>query len=374
MLLSARDFDLLRLLRWCRCVCPSDLKAVFSETEILNLMGADFIKLHAGSGTLILTIKGHRFLDNECGSAAPNIVPSYRESDIARRVRSASLVLTAYRAGFNVFTTGLEELASTPSLFMPALSRGRGSNPWGNTRVAAIGSLGDLLCAFHHLYPNSGKLAPADEMRAFTGNTAVLHGTPTMFFCGESYAAVLSELESAGPDTGNRLVYYGEAYRRMPVPVHVLACDETGAMQLKIMSEANYRSRLTKAALRGQYRPPPDGLDCDALFDEIPFLIAADMNLRRLDAAIEASRGLGYPQIAMAALKGQTKSILDARYGKTGQARIFDLTESALTEFFGCPPKLYTPPEGAYYTKKGDVIHAPLIRAHRKALEACGEK
>jgi len=160
----------------------------------------------------------------------------------------------------------------------------------------------------------------------------------------------------------------------MKVPVHLLACDETGAMQLKIMSEPDYRSRLTQAALRGQYWPPPDGLDCDAMFDGIPFLIAADMNLRRLDAAAEAARSRGYPQIAMAALKAQTSSVLDARYGEAGQARIFDLTESALTEFFGCLPALYSPPDSAYQTKKGDVLYAPFIGAHRKAIQTRGEK
>jgi hypothetical protein len=372
VLLSARDFDLLRFLRWCRCVSPSELRTVFTETEILNLMGAGLVKAHAGSATLILTINGHRLLDEVCGADAPHVVPSYRESDIARRVRTSKLVLTAYRAGLHIFTTDLKELASGSGFFMPALTRGRGSNPWGNTRVAAIGRMGDLLCAFHNIYPDCGKLAPADELRAFTGNTADLDGNPAMVLCGESYETLLTELEASAPDTGGRLVRYGEAYRRMPFPVHLLSCDETGAMQLQIMAEPDYRSRLTRAALRGQYRPPPDGLDCDAAFDGVPFYMAADMNLRRLDAAVETARDLGYSQIAMVALKEQVESLLGAKY--KNNARIFSLTQSALTELFGHPPALYMPPEDVYRTKKGDVLHAPLIRADRKALEACGEK
>lgn len=335
-------------------------------------MGAGLVKVHIGSVTLILTINGHRLLDEACGADAPHIVLSYRESDIARRVRTSTLLLTAYRAGLRIFITELKELVPGSGLFMPSLTRGRGSNPWGNTRVAAVGRVGNLLCAFHNVYPDCGKLAPADELRAFTGNTAGLDGNPAMVLCGESYGTLLAELESAGPDTGGRLVRYGEAYRRMPFPAHLLSCDETGAMQLQIMSEPDYQSRLTRAALRGQYRPPPDGLDCDATFDGVPFYMAADMNLRLLDAALETARDLGYFQIAMAALKEQVDGVLSARY--KNNARIFTLTQSALTELFGHPPALYMPPEDAYRTKKGDVLHAPLIQADRKALEACCEK
>ncbi len=372
MLLSVRDFDLLRLLRWCRCVYPSDLKTIFSETEILNLMGAGLVKLHSGSASLILTGKGQKLIDEEYGNDIPNMAPSYRDTDIARRVRTAKLILTAYRAGLSVFTMGMEALAAGFAIFLPSLARARGRNLWGNSRIAAVGHIGDLICGFHHVGPDAGRVILADELRAFTANTSGLEGHPATVLCGDSYETLLAELETTDRDTGGRLVRYGEAYRRMPFPTHLLSSDETGAMQLQIMAEPDYQSRLTRAALRGQYRAPPDGLDCDATFDGVPFYMAADMNLRRLDAAVETARDLGYSQIAMVALKEQVESLLGTRY--KNNARIFTLTQSALTELFGHPPALYMPPEDAYRTKKGDVLHAPLIRADRKALEACGEK
>jgi hypothetical protein len=184
----------------------------------------------------------------------------------------------------------------------------------------------------------------------------------------------LDELDAAGPDSGSRLALFGEAYRRVTMPVHLLACDETGAMQLKIMAEPDYRNRLTRAALRGQYRPPAPDLDCDAMYDGLPFLMAADMDLRRLDAAYDSARSRGSPQIALAALEGQLEEVLNGRYRDTGKARVFMLTEAALTEFFGRTPALYVPPDAAYHTKKGDVLYAPLIKAHRELFKACGKK
>jgi hypothetical protein len=73
---------------------------------------------------------------------------------------------------------------------------------------------------------------------------------------------------------------------------------------------------------------------------------------------VETARDFGYSQIAMVALKEQVESLLGARY--KNNARIFTLTQSALTELFGHPPALYMPPEDAYRTKKGDVLHARL--------------
>lgn len=374
MLFSVRDFEILRLLRWCRCVSPSDLTAVFSETEISNLIGAGLVKLHTGSASLILTGKGQQLLNEEYGSAVPNAAPSYREPDIARRVRAAKLVLTAYRSGVHVFTTGMEALTTGSALFLPSLARARGSNLWGNSRIAAAGRIGELICGFHNIYPDAGKTILSDELHVFSANTSGMGGRPAMIFSGTGYREILSELDSAGTDTGNRLVPYGEAYRRIPMPVHLLSCDETGAMQLRIMSEPDYRGRLTRAALRGQYQPPMPELDCDAAFEGLPFFLAADMDLRRLDAAVKAAHSLGYSQIAMAALEAQTKSVLDVRYGETGLARIFIITVSALTEFFGHPPALYAPPDAVYQTKKGAVLYAPLIQTHRKSVPAYGKK
>ena len=80
-----------------------------------------------------------------------------------------------------------------------------------------------------------------------------------MVFAGESYASVLSELEAVYPHGDTKLIPYGEAYRRLRLPVHLLSCDDTGAIQLQILATPGYRPRLTQAALKSQYVPPPEG-------------------------------------------------------------------------------------------------------------------
>ena len=132
------------------------------------------------------------------------------------------------------------------------------------------------------------------------------------------------------------------------------------------MSVPDYRRRLTKAALKTQYRPSPSSA-WDALFQGMPFIMAADMDLRRLDPAISIARQEGYPQIAVAALEGQAETILFPRYRDTGKARVFILAGEAVSEVTGRPPVPYTPPRTQFLTAEGDVIDAPPFKAPGRA-------
>lgn len=108
-------------------------------------------------------------------------------------------------------------------------------------------------------------------------------------------------------------------------------------MQLQIMSEPDYRTRLTQAALRSYYQPPPaDAPDWDAMYGGMPFVLAADMNLRRIDAAIQTARERGYRQVAMAALKEQGEALLIPHY--RGLVQFYALTDNAVSELLGRRP------------------------------------
>lgn len=289
---------------------------------------------------------------------------AYREADIQRRLHIAGLVLTAYRAGVDVFTSDIGGLSKSPALFLPSNSRGRGTNPWANTRIAAVAALGGRVYAAHYIRPGIGRLLLSDELAAFTRNIAPLRASAqAFFFYGESYETLLAELEH-GEDTGvSRLVCYGEAYRRLRLPAYLLTCDDTGVTQLRIMSHPGYREKLTRIALKSKYAPPPKNFPlCDALFGGAPFLMAADMDLRRIDAAVEAARQSEGAPVVLAALDAQAEAVLYSRYRDTGRARVFTLTASAVEEFLGSAAR--KPSHAPFITEKGEVIDAPLIKGH----------
>ena len=165
--------ELLRLLRWCRFIAPATLEAAFSKAEIANLAGVGYLKRHAKSGAYVLAGRGSRLLDTAfSGHKLPQAQRAYRETDIQRRLYIARLTVTAFRAGINVFTAGIEDLRKEPALFLPSNSRGRGANPWANTRIAAVAALGGTVYAVHHVRPGIGRLLFSDELAAFTRNVS----------------------------------------------------------------------------------------------------------------------------------------------------------------------------------------------------------
>ena len=95
--------------------------------------------------------------------------------------------------------------------------------------------------------------------------------------------------------------------------------------------------------------------------------MAADMDLRRVDAAIRAAHEQEINQIAVAALRGQAETVLFPRYRDTGLARVFVLTDEAISEVTGRPPVPYTPPRTQFITPKGDVVDAPPFQSRGKA-------
>lgn len=375
MLFSEREIDALRLLCWCQYIRPENLCVLLTETECENLMVLKLIRQHEKSGALMLSKEGLSLLRTACGDhAVPNLSQCYRPSIIQRRLRLAQLVLTVYRGEVNPFIQATEALMRPSTLFLSALTRDRGSNPWGSTRIGAIAHLGDLICAMHYVCPGIGRLALMDELAAFNNQTAQIHNRKRAFvFAGESYNDILAELEAAVTTADAKLISYGDAYRSLQLPVHLLSCDDTGAVQLQIMAVPDYRQRLTKAALKSQYQPP-DNPAWDALFQGIPFVMAADMDLRRLDAAISIARQEGHSQIAVAALEGQAEAVLFPRYRDTRKARVFILTSEAVAGVTGRPPVPYTPPNTQFLTVEGDVIDAPPLQAPGRAGRQTGSK
>ena len=368
MILSQRDVDILKLLCWCQFIQPRDLRGLATEAERKNLMGLGLVRRHEKSGALLLTNKGQLLLEHLLDGAIPQTTQAYHPPLIERRIRVSRLVVTAYHGGVDPFTFGPEELDSPASLFLPAITRRKGANPWGSTRVAAIARLGDSLYAMHYVCPGIGKVALMDELAAFSNQTARFRDMGRAFlFAGTSYKSVLSELERPPDKNDAKLLTYGGAYRCLQLPVHLLSCDATGAVQFQIMAVPDYRARLTKAALKNQYRPPPEDVpEWDAMFQGVPFLMAADMDLHRINAAIRTARARGFPQIAMAALEGQAEQVLFSRCRDKNLARVFVLTPEAITAVTGRKPVPYVPPRTQFLTAKGEVADAPLIQANRK--------
>ena len=366
---SERDADVLRLLCWCQYIRREDLQVIVSEGEIGNLSAFGLIKRHEASGALVITAQGKQVLDKLLCGNLPTIKQPYHEAAIERRLRLSRLVLTVYRASVNVFTTQPEELHESPAMFLSGITRDRGYNPWGSTRIAAMLHLPDLVAAMHYVAPGIGNIAIVDEINALTNQSASIKGAAKVFvFAGESYTEILTALDEKSRDLDAKKIRYGDAYTASIFPIFLLPCTDTGAKQLRLMSVPDYRRWFSQGVLRAEYEPPPkDCPDWDAIFREAPFVMAADMDLRRIDRAIEAAERLGYPSVSMAAMDAQAEEVLYPRYADTGKAKVFVWTAEMEEELFGERLKLRAPENRPFKNAKGDYVDAPLIQADRKS-------
>ena len=369
MLFSERDIDVLRLLNWCQFAPKEAVLSIMPQSEIDALISVGFLKLNEPKGAFVITAKGTRALAIVLEGKLPTITQTYHAKSIERRLRLSRLMLTAYKANIEIFTTEADELKTAPSLFLSTITRGRGGDPWGGTRVGALLHLPDMAAAMHYVAPSIGNISLVDEINVLVNQSAIIKDAARAFiFAGVSYADILAELEAKDRNVDSKLVSYGEAFRTSPYPVCLLPCNDTGAKQLRLMSVPDYRQWFTKATLQSEYEPPPaDMPDWDAMFRGAPFVIAADMDLRRIDRAIEAARRQGYSTVSMAALEPQAKEVLYPRYVDTGKAKVFVWTPEMEGKLFGERLKLRSLETAPYRNAKGEYVNAPLIQADRKS-------
>ena len=363
MIFTTRDLEMLRLLRWCRFAAEEDFLRVFSNAEVQNLRFLHLMKYYLPAQAYTLTVAGNRLLDTAFPKLPAAVAPAYKPADTIRRIRQAKLMITAYQAGVSIFTTDISALCKQ-AMFLPMIARTRGSNPWGSTRVAALLHTGDLMCAIHWVNPGIGCVALTDELTAFQNHTAAIPAKQrAMIFAASSYEEILSELDTVQEKQNTRLQSYREVYDCLKLPLFLLPCNEAGCLQLRIMGVPNYRELLARIILKSHYVPPPaDRTMYDAMYQGAPFVMAADMNLRRIDAAVETARSDGLSQIVLAALPEQVETVLNRRYRETGKARVFTITESALRELLGSTAP-YAPPDLPFYTLEGSVLDVPPLKA-----------
>lgn len=376
MVFSVCDIDLLWLLSWCGNIRPTALRSSFHDTTVRNMIDIGLVRRHKNSGALALTKRGCQYLAVAHVPGPDHCPLSYREDLLQRRLRIAGITLTAYRAGLDLFAAELSELAQGRSLFLPYISRGRERNIWGSSRIAAVFRLNDQCCGAYSVYPGVGRLNLEDEEKILSNCVSQSRASKrAFFFTGDSYSSILKELERKDRPNEGHLISYGEMWEKSISPIHLLSGDDTGAVQLQIMAQPDYRTRLARAALNEEYQPPPlDVPAWDALFSGFPFVIAVDMDLRRLDAAVQAARSRGMKRVAIAALDCQAKTVLIPRYEATGQAKVFVLTDEAVSQVTGRPTVPYIPPHTQFLTEKGDVVDAPPIRIPGKAGGQAGGK
>jgi len=302
--------------------------------------------------------------------------------ELYRRFESASVFLTFYRAGMEVFSPQLSSLRCPLSYVHGSVIRRdpcmANTKLFGGCRFSGIARMGDMAYAVHFI--DEGRMCYSTELRLLQNAIHPFGCHAGLMLARGSYleAARLLAAEPPEEKARNDSVTYREAYEKTSLPVHLLECSDAGAFQLRVMALEDYRMKMTESLLgKGHLPSDPNIPDSDGLLadgkNQLPFVVAVDMDLKRIDRAYQSAREAGYKKLALGALEPQAKA-LQLLYQVTGKAVVYsvaiqDLLHSLRDSRLSNDLRLHEPPAVAYITPEGGVLHASDFPLHRKGGE-----
>jgi hypothetical protein len=285
---------------------------------------------------------------------------------LRRRLEVCRVMLTALRAGIDTLCDGAYALRAQP-VFRPAFAlRTGGVNLMNAASCVGFGHWGDTAYILQYAGAESKGMYFANELSQLHRLAPVFDenlSTPTaMILAGGSYAEVYARVRARVlPRTDSVRGYadYSDVYRLCELPVHLLSCDETGAMQLAIMREPGYREKIAFAAFGDKWaRHDADIPDADGCVDGCPLVIAVDMDMRRVMNVIARANELGRREVMLAALRGQMRDFYMPAIPKDKGVTPLIIRDGVLDAAFGKHVTLYTPPGGAALDMNGELIYA----------------
>jgi len=371
MLLDGRDLDILRLAgkyRW----LPYDTLGRFGFDDLIQeidkLSSVNLLCVSRNKKYIIPSARGYGLLQDNGYDYDPGSKRAYiGSSALRRRLEVAEIMLTALRAGIDVHRDDVDGLQSQP-VFLPAFSlRNAEINPMSSASCAGFGHWGNKAYMLQYISPESPGMYYASEIRLINNLASVFDKslkTPSaLIFAGASYGQVYKQITDAAPSKrhGVKSFYdYWDVWRKSDIPVHILSCDAIGAKQLAFMSQPDHNAKIAKASFGERWTPRDDEIpEADGCVDGIPLVVAADMNVRRLNRVCECARALGRKEVMAAAFLEQMQSFLLKILPTDGLVTPLSIEEPVIEAAFSKRLSLYSmDKDTAAVGPKGAVIHA----------------
>lgn len=370
MLYDRRDFGLLRLAGACQWLplaplrALSPLKQLYREAELLATVG--LLAFSRNGEYLMPSPEGYQFLSaHELNYQPPSKRPYTKSPTLRRRLEVGSILLTCLSAGIESALDKVERLKRQP-VFLPAFAlRSGDGNLMNAAGCAGFGHWGDMAYMEQYVSENNPGFFMNNELSHLHNLASVFSerlDTPqSLLLAGESYRAVYSILSRKTPTQRNGkkgFVDYSQTYPRLGLPACLLSCDGTGALQLAIMRQPDYHTRIARAAFGARWNPEDSRLpEADGQVDGNPLVIAVDMDLRRLDWMCRDACQQGRREILVAALEGQMSGLLLDFFPKDAPVRPLRVNSKALSAAFGSECVLGGPWPDAPLNWKGGPVH-----------------
>ena len=297
LIFDVKDAECLKLLGLCRYM-PIFLGKRFSVQSLYsgttkNLIEHGLIKYTVDGKCLKLTCFGRNALQDMGYVFSEDSRSMNSGSKYERRVMCAETNLMFYSAGVDIFSENIKKLNGSKSCYIPFLNMrsAKGGESLSGARFAGILKSGNI--AYVIYYVNSDDeigLHISFEELAFKPLVTNLEGVDytKIIFAGNS----LEELESIifkqnNGKCKNQSEPFSQAYEKFAYNIYMFERNKNGVMQAKIIAVPDYRKKLAQYFCVGKTALPPTLSYCDGFHKGSPLIIAVDMDLKRIYAAVK---------------------------------------------------------------------------------------
>lgn len=374
MIFDAAEIELLRLAGWFKGL-PSGLSerfgsTVFSPAETAPLESLGLLYLSPGRRQYRLTPLGWEFL---AGIGFPYPQDAKYVSDPAktrRREQAAKVMFTFHRAGFDVFRDRLEDL-DEPGVFLSTEAmqrslRRQNTKIWNGLRMCGVGRMGDCGCLVH--FADERGMYFVNEMARFRQAAAGCSQTISVY--GADRYTDAARWLTHEPPAGEKKhksdwTSFCTAAKMTQMPLSLLECSDAGAVQLLVMGTLGYREKIARLVLSDAYRPPGGGLpDTDATLEGFPFVVAMDMDVKRLRRACRSVFGAGLSRLSVVAFPEQLGALVEL-FGVVGQIEFYQVEKEQVTAALGL--RLHDPGREPFHRKEGGYLYVSNLPKRKKA-------
>ena len=295
MIYDRRDFEVLRLYGFCRYI-PTELwkkydSPYFLTRYIYTLQKRGLIKLQRTNRSHKLTPEGKTVLA-EMGYTYPEDVrlnigrPVYE-----RRLKNALCNITLFLAGIDIYSDSMRTLAGKDVGYISSLVLRTDDNmkALAGTRFLGILKIRDIVYVTYHVESKNDWIVPGYEREIFFNEITQLSKPREiqLILFGNSveelWDVISPERQSEKLPRGMRC--FDRALEELGSEYLLVPQNQSGVLQLSVLKIRSYRQRLA-AAIGCTPETRSDMNECDGTINGVPYIIAIDMNIKRIIRAI----------------------------------------------------------------------------------------
>ena len=368
MIFDSHDTAFLRLCGLCRYL-PCDLKnryenPVFYKNVAGNLLAHGLIKLMPDERSVKLTRLGNKILADMGYEYPQDARQKSSGNSYKRRLVSAHMNILLHCAGIDVFADTLQILNESAAKYIPSLTlrSNTKSKALAGTRFLGLLRMADTVFIPYYIDNYSEGIFPGYEDTTIKNHVDGLAGIARrkVLLAGETLEIILSELSNDKVRKVQKgLKPYSTALKILNLNICLTTFTRCGILQLSIMSLTDYRVRIAEAIGEGfhfGHNTASEYSHCDGIYKTMTSIVAVDMDLTRISAAIEESAALGKP--ANIICLGDQREALQQYANTLPTANIqkfYSLRRENIQRIF---PEMKLLPEEMqpYRTEKGDLV------------------